>query len=134
MADMELVIKIPEEKYKWICKNNPNATDDMIVGAIVHGTPLPKGHGRVIDLKMKKLEKIRNFIIDGVMREPAYMFSEKIRGTTDDDIDLIEIIASLYEELHREVMGEPYDYMFHWANKCGSWVESDLFEKGDFDV
>lgn len=85
-------------------------------------------------MKMKKLEKIRNFIIDGVMREPAYMFSEKIRGTTDDDIDLIEIIASLYEELHREVMGEPYDYMFHWANKCGSWVESDLFEKGDFDV
>ena len=62
------------------------------------------------------------------------MFSEKIRGTTDDDIDLIEIIASLYEELHREVMGEPYNYMFHWANKCGSWVESDLFEKGAFDV
>ena len=50
MADMELVIKIPEEKYKWICKNNPNATDDMIVGAIVHGTPLPKGHGRLIDV------------------------------------------------------------------------------------
>lgn len=52
----------------------------------------------------------------------------------DNDIDLIEIIASLYEELHREVMGEPYDYMFHWANKSGSWVESDLFEKGEFDV
>lgn len=82
----------------------------------------------------KKLKKIRNFIIDEIMREPKYMFPEEIRGTADDDIDLIEIIASLYEELHREVMGEPYDYMFHWANKCGSWVESDLFEKGAFDV
>lgn len=84
-------------------------------------------------MKMKKLEKIRNYIIDNIMREPRYMFSEKIRGS-DDDIDVIEVIASLYEELHREVMGEPYDYMFHWANKCGSWVESDLFEKGEFDV
>lgn len=85
-------------------------------------------------MKMKKLEKIRNYIIDNIMREPKYMFSEEIRGTTDNDIDLVEIIASLYEELHFEVMGEPYDYMFHWANKCGSWVESDIFEKGVFDV
>lgn len=84
-------------------------------------------------MKMKKLEKIRNYIIDNIMREPKYMFSEECRGS-DDELDLIEVIASLYEELHREVMGEHYDYMFHWANKIGSWVESDLFEKGEFDV
>lgn len=85
-------------------------------------------------MTMKKLEKIRNYIIDNIMREPKYMFSEQYRGSSDNDLDLIEIIASLYEELHYEVMGEHYDYMFHWANKCGSWVESDLFEKGVFDV
>ena len=83
-------------------------------------------------MTMKKLEKIRNYIIDNIIREPKYMFSEAYRGTNDEDIDIIEIIASLYEALHREVMGEHYDYMFHWANKCGSWVESDLFEKGNF--
>lgn len=83
-------------------------------------------------MTMKKLEKIRNYIIDNIIREPKYMFSEAYRGTTDNDTDIIEIIASLYEELHREVTGEPYDYMFHWANKCGSWVESDLFERGSF--
>ena len=83
-------------------------------------------------MTMKKLEKIRNYIIDNIIREPKYMFSEAYRGTTDNDTDIIEIIASLYEELHREVMGEPYDYMFHWANKCGSWVESDLFEREVF--
>lgn len=85
-------------------------------------------------MTQKKLEKIRNFIIDNIIREPDYMFSEEIRGNYENDIDLAEVIASLYEELHREVMGEPYDYMFHWANKCGSRVESDLFEKGEFDV
>jgi hypothetical protein len=49
MADIELVIKISEEKYKWIKENNPKADKDSVVGVIVHGTPLPKGHGRLID-------------------------------------------------------------------------------------
>lgn len=80
-------------------------------------------------MTMKKLEHIRNYIIDNVIRNPKYMYSEIIRGETDDDIDLIEIIASLYEELHYEVMREHYDYMFHWANKVGSWVNSNLFEE-----
>lgn len=94
------------------------------------GVKLKEGEG----MTKKKLEKIRNYIVDNIMREPNIMFSDACRGTYDGDIDLVEIIASLYEELHREVMGEPYDYMFHWANKCGSWVESNLFEKGEFDV
>ena len=80
-------------------------------------------------MKMKKLEHIRNYIIDNIIREPKFMFSENIRGINDEDIDLIEVIASLYEELHYEVMGEHYDYMFHWANKVGSWVYSNLFEE-----
>lgn len=83
-------------------------------------------------MTIKKLESIRNYIIDNIMREPKYMFSEECRGSSDNDIDLIEVIASLYEELHRSEMGEPYDYMFHWANKTGSWVESDLFESEKF--
>ena len=49
MADIELVIKIPEEKYKWIKENNPKADKNSIVGVIVHGKPLPEGHGRLID-------------------------------------------------------------------------------------
>ncbi len=46
---MKIVIEMAEEKYEWIKKNNPNAKPDSIVGAVVHGTPLPKGHGRLID-------------------------------------------------------------------------------------
>ena len=48
MADIELLIKIPEEYYKSI-KEIPveQSTADMLI--IKNGTPLPKGHGRLID-------------------------------------------------------------------------------------
>ena len=57
MADIELVIKIPEEKYKWIKENILRTNKNSIVKAIVHGTPLPKGHGDIID--RSKIEYMR---------------------------------------------------------------------------
>ena len=52
MADIELVIKIPEEMYKWVCDvnkfSNDYGTADFI-DLIKNGTPLPKGHGRLVD-------------------------------------------------------------------------------------
>ena len=54
MADIELVIKIPEEVYRSI-KEIPTSSmfsidcDDRIRKAIKSGTPLPKGHGDLID-------------------------------------------------------------------------------------
>lgn len=57
MADIELVIKIPKEVYdrfgyeyreeNLISKH----TNDIILDAICNGTPLPKGHGRILDEK-----------------------------------------------------------------------------------
>lgn len=50
MADIELVIKIPEEDYIKISNSNPSYADDFnLYYAIKNGTPLPKGHGRLID-------------------------------------------------------------------------------------
>lgn len=52
MADIELVIKIPEEMYKWV--NDVNkffgdyGTSDFI-DLVKNGTPLPKGHGDLKD-------------------------------------------------------------------------------------
>lgn len=74
----------------------------------------------------EKLEKIRNFIIENVMRNPDIMFNDQVRELRE--VDLVDIIASLYEELHKQVTGEPYEYMFHWANKVGSWCKDDLFK------
>lgn len=46
---MELVIKISEEDYKTIKSNYENGFSYKFFEIIVNGTPLPKGHGRLID-------------------------------------------------------------------------------------
>ena len=48
MADIELVIKIPEEVYKKAKVTIDEMCDSVWLG-IKNGTPLPKGHGRLID-------------------------------------------------------------------------------------
>lgn len=55
MADIELVIKIPEEEYRWIKQSDKNvfadvASKECMLHAIKTGTPLPKCHGRLIDV------------------------------------------------------------------------------------
>ena len=56
MADIELVVKIPEDYYKVI-KEIPveQSTADMLI--IRFGTPLPKGHGRLIDADELRCER-----------------------------------------------------------------------------
>ena len=49
MADIELVIKIPEEKYNYVIKQVAERIDNPLKLYIANGTPLPKGHGRLID-------------------------------------------------------------------------------------
>jgi hypothetical protein len=48
MADIELVIKIPEWVYKR-AQEMPSVWSDSVWSGIKNGTPLPKGHGRLID-------------------------------------------------------------------------------------
>lgn len=47
MADIELIIKIPEETYRAVCDECMLPMN--IIGAFRNGTPLPKGHGKIID-------------------------------------------------------------------------------------
>lgn len=53
---MQIVIDIPEEMYKRVCDLDAyvlgDADDILIENAIANGTPLPKGHGRLIDADM----------------------------------------------------------------------------------
>lgn len=86
-----------------------------------------------VDLKEKgQLKMIRDFIVNYIMRDDQVMYSDEARDVGPHHIDLIYVISSLYEELHKQVTGEPYEYMFHWANKVGSWVEDDLFSEEKF--
>lgn len=73
----------------------------------------------------EELSNVRNFIIDKVIQNPQVMFNENIRDNKYYP-DLVEVIVNLYELLHIQVNDREYDYMFHWANKIGSWVETDV--------
>lgn len=54
---MQIVIDIPEEDYKFIKdlqfyhsgRRNGRAIEQNVINGIRNGTPLPKGHGRLID-------------------------------------------------------------------------------------
>lgn len=50
MSEIELVIKIPEEDFER-CKKRFQMRINVMGDAIANGTPLPKGHGRLIDAK-----------------------------------------------------------------------------------
>ena len=49
MADIELVIRIPEEDYER-CKNKFQMRIDVMGDAIANGVVLPKGHGDLKDM------------------------------------------------------------------------------------
>lgn len=51
MADIDLVIKIPEEVMEYIKNNGCLAVSylDEVAKAIKNGTPLPKGHENIYD-------------------------------------------------------------------------------------
>jgi hypothetical protein len=73
MTDVELVIKISEEKLSMI-KNEMycGIYDAELYKAIANGTPLPKGHGRLIDADAfiammedaSKRQKYKELLID----------------------------------------------------------------------
>ena len=56
MADIELVVKMPEEIQLALINNiqlsidQQSICDSYIKQAIINGTPLPKGHGRIADM------------------------------------------------------------------------------------
>lgn len=81
------------------------------------------------DMTPERLDKIRNVLVNEIYRNPNIMLNDTIRGEEYNDIDLIEVITDLYEYLHILVTHKSYNYMFHWANKCGSWVETGNFDK-----
>lgn len=79
---MKMVIEIPEETANAIKDNAmfgviPNEILWDVTSAIVNGTPLPKGHGRLIDA-------------DAVLEDPI--------GDTYKDIDIAETIIEADKE------------------------------------
>lgn len=69
MSDIELVVKIDEEDYKKVLESNNRNYEwnDMCscYEAVFKGTPLPKGHEKLIDtndIKMTRTEAVNELI------------------------------------------------------------------------
>lgn len=55
---MEILIKLDKRLYKYAKHHTLTSVEiDEICGAIANGTPLPKGHGRLIDADELKRHK-----------------------------------------------------------------------------
>ena len=79
MADIELVIKIPENIYKYVqITGSVNMLDtQQIANAIFDGKLLPKGHGRLIDAD-DLLAEINQFdYYDNVKEAPTIIEADK---------------------------------------------------------
>ena len=55
MADIEVVIKVSERKYKGLQREDDKSLS-YYEKVIANGTPLPKGHGRIGDLDALRCE------------------------------------------------------------------------------
>ena len=79
-----------------------------------------------------QLQKLTQLLVEKIFRNDKFMYSafNDIIITFDDGTpaNAADIIASLHNLLCEAVTGNRYNYMFHWANKCGSCCEDDIFD------
>ena len=80
MTDIELVIKIPEEKYQEVVNGHwRNGLLGILCTGVANGTLLPKGHGALKDSEKlyadvrEKEELARQRVIDTPSNSPCYM-------------------------------------------------------------
>lgn len=98
MADIELVIKVPEHCLEELKRIELNESNEGVVfhtiKCILNGTPIPKGHGRLIDADAYFADvKKHYFDNDTVMRcteialsnAPTIIEADKIEPLTNGD-------------------------------------------------
>ena len=78
MADIELVIKIPDHLYKLLkdfpsdifpSDSNEGTIENVLMKAVENGTPIPKRHGRLGDLDNILTSERPKGIADDVWKE-----------------------------------------------------------------
>lgn len=94
MADIELVIKIPEEIYQHYKKTWSKRRGSIPESCIAFGTPLPKGHGRLGDLDALEQEMI-NGIKAGNFEEGYEDYSNI--NSVDDCVDCVRFADTIIE-------------------------------------
>lgn len=90
MADVELIIKLPKEEYEEII-NSEDCGLHVLTRAIANGTPLPKGHDKLIDVK----DLLEEICLEDTKENRKLNLGEII---TLEDIDRIEPVIEADEE------------------------------------
>ena len=86
-SHIELVIKIPEEDFER-CKKRFQMRIDIMSDAIANGTPLPKGHGRLIDADSFVQKHPLAFVRDVINDTPTIIDADKAESEEENaDID-----------------------------------------------
>ena len=73
--------------------------------------------------KQQAMHNIDTFLNYKVYRNPDIMFCDG--AEIDGKYHISDVVAALQDFIHILIKNEPYDYAWHWANKIGSWIESD---------
>lgn len=130
MADIELVIKIPEKIYESVMDGTYCGT---LYQELKNGTPLPKGHGRIGDLD--KLEKeIDGGIKAGLMIEGYENYSNI--NDVDDCLEYVKYAPTIIEadkEYEDEIItrgncmmcGKELDEGLFFCKECEAKAESE---------
>lgn len=95
---VELVIKIPEEVYKasQILDVKHEDTIQIPLEVIANGTPLPKGHGRLIDADVfeKRLMRAREYYIGEKADNFDLRFAAGLKSACERLVDSPTIIEA----------------------------------------
>ena len=135
MADIELVIKISEEEYINI-KNAINSLIENGVGrtsmskvclAILDGTPLPKGHGDLIDRKELLKQPMDNVFYPSnyVRTAPTIIEADK----ESEDKRMIQVLINLTESAYKEMCEsgiDNVDYDIRQMMRDGTVINRNL--------
>lgn len=87
MADIELVIKIPERIHYGIEKGitvNGSKASQILIDAVKNGTPLPKGHGDLVDTTYFE-HYLRDTYIDSVSFKRAISAMKRLSTIIEAD-------------------------------------------------
>ena len=58
-----------------------------------------------------------------LLHDPNFFYDDIVY-----EYNIPELLTTMFEYIHIMYYKKPYDYMFHWANKCGGWVETNWYD------
>lgn len=111
MSDIELVIKIPEKTYNYVqhMGSIPMLDTQQVANAILDGTPLPKGHGRLIDADDIRVIELEDSV-------------HIIRHEKGDEVDVYISAPTIIEaDVPKRGIGTPLEENDSGYN-CENWI------------